>query len=271
MTLYLIGIGLSDKEDITVKGLLAVKSCDEIYLEQYTSTFSSSVEDLSEFYGKKVIVADRTLIESGADKEIIEKAKNKNIAVLIIGDVFSATTHTDLMLRARHAGVTIEYIPNASIFNVIGITGLELYKFGKTTSITFPTGSFISETCYDIIKQNMAQGLHTLCLLDIKMAEPSPENLRKGIMIAEPPRFMTVKEAIKNLLSVENKRGENLINDNTKVVGCARLGSKNFVVKYGNLGTIEKEDFGAPLHSLIIPGNTHFIEEEALALWKVNT
>lgn len=35
--LYLIGLGLGDVTDITVKGLNIVKKCDEVYLEQYTS------------------------------------------------------------------------------------------------------------------------------------------------------------------------------------------------------------------------------------------
>lgn len=35
--LYLIGLGLGDQEDITVKGLAAIKACTKIYLEAYTS------------------------------------------------------------------------------------------------------------------------------------------------------------------------------------------------------------------------------------------
>lgn len=35
--LYLIGLGLGDQEDITVKGLTAIKACTKIYLEAYTS------------------------------------------------------------------------------------------------------------------------------------------------------------------------------------------------------------------------------------------
>jgi diphthamide biosynthesis methyltransferase len=37
MVLFVIGLGLGDEKDITVKGLEAVKSCDRIYLEAYTS------------------------------------------------------------------------------------------------------------------------------------------------------------------------------------------------------------------------------------------
>jgi diphthamide biosynthesis methyltransferase len=35
--LYVIGLGLSDEKDITVRGLEAVKSCERVYLEAYTS------------------------------------------------------------------------------------------------------------------------------------------------------------------------------------------------------------------------------------------
>ncbi len=36
MALYMVGIGLNDEKDITVKGLEAVKKCDSVYLESYT-------------------------------------------------------------------------------------------------------------------------------------------------------------------------------------------------------------------------------------------
>lgn len=35
--LYFIGLGLGDEKDITVKGLEAVKSCERLYLDAYTS------------------------------------------------------------------------------------------------------------------------------------------------------------------------------------------------------------------------------------------
>lgn len=34
---FLIGLGLGDAKDITVKGLEIVKKCDKVYLEAYTS------------------------------------------------------------------------------------------------------------------------------------------------------------------------------------------------------------------------------------------
>jgi len=271
MVLYLIGIGLNDKKDISVKGLETVKSCDYVYLEYYTSVIVSTKEELETFYNKKIIVADRNLVESKAEETILAQAKKQKVAFLVVGDVFSATTHIDLFLRAKKKGIEVKYIPNASIMSVVGIVGLELYKYGKATSIPYPTGSFMSETAYDVIKQNKSQGLHTLCLLDIKVSEPTPENLRKGINKPEPPKFMTIKEALKILLTIENKRGENIVDANTIVIGVARLGADDFEIKSGPAFRLEKADFGEPLHSLIIPGNMHFIEQEAIEQWKIKT
>jgi diphthine synthase len=44
--LYVIGLGLGDAEDITVKGLEIVKRCDYIYLESYTSILTCGQEEL---------------------------------------------------------------------------------------------------------------------------------------------------------------------------------------------------------------------------------
>lgn len=44
--LYFVGLGLGDEKDITVKGLEAVKSCDFIFLEGYTSILCVDKERL---------------------------------------------------------------------------------------------------------------------------------------------------------------------------------------------------------------------------------
>lgn len=35
--LYVVGLGLGDEKDITLRGLEAVRRCDKVYLEAYTS------------------------------------------------------------------------------------------------------------------------------------------------------------------------------------------------------------------------------------------
>ena len=44
--LYLIGLGLGDGKDITVKGLEIVKSAKQVFLESYTSVLSVGKEAL---------------------------------------------------------------------------------------------------------------------------------------------------------------------------------------------------------------------------------
>jgi len=250
MALYMIGIGLWDEKDITVKGLEAVKQCDKVFLENYTSKLGVGVEKLEKFYGKKIILADRELVEKNSD-EIIVAAKKGRVAFLVIGDVFGATTHTDLYLRAKQENVNVIVVNNASVLNAIGIIGLELYKYGKTTSIPFHNQNV--EAPYDVIKQNKKNKLHTLCLLDID---------------AENSKYMTIKEAVEYLLGLEEKRKEKIFTNKTMCIGVARLGSNNPKIIYGSAEELLKADFGEPLHSLIVPGELHFVEEDALKSWK---
>jgi len=265
--LYLIGIGLADKKDITIKGLEAIKRCDVIYLEHYTSILpDATVEELEEFYGKKIILASRNFIEDA--EELLLIARQKTVEVIIVGDVFGATTHTDLLLRAKELGISVEIINNASILNVIGNVGLELYKFGKTTSMVFFDGDWKPRTPYQVLNENKALGLHTLVLLDIKTAEPTKESLLKGGTRIQPPRFMTVNEGLQQFLELEASEGKKVLDMDTRVVGIARIGCKDQVVKYGTISEMRSIDFGAPLHCIIFPGTLHHIEEQALiTLW----
>ncbi|ODV98624.1 hypothetical protein PACTADRAFT_1090, partial [Pachysolen tannophilus NRRL Y-2460] len=193
--LYLIGLGLSHETDITVRGLQAVKKCKRVYLEAYTSILmAASKESLESFYGKEVILADRELVETGSD-EMLKDADTEDIAFLVVGDPFGATTHTDLIIRARELGIKVECIHNASIMNAVGACGLQLYQFGQTVSMVFFTDSWRPDSFYDKIMENRKIGLHTLILLDIKVKEQSIENMARGRLIYEPPRYMDISTA----------------------------------------------------------------------------
>lgn len=91
----------------------------------------------------------------------------------------SATTHTDLVIRAREMNIPVKVIHNASIMNAIGACGLQLYNFGQTISIVFFTETWRPDSFYDRVKENHQIGLHTLCLLDIKVKEQSIENMAR--------------------------------------------------------------------------------------------
>jgi diphthine synthase len=187
MVLYLIGLGLYDEYDITLRGLEAVKRCSRVYLEMYTSILMCDKSKLEALYGKEVIIADREMVESQAE-HILEGAKAQDVAFLVVGDPFGATTHTDLQIRAREQGIPIKVIHNASVMNAVGACGLQLYRFGEAISIVFFTDTWRPDSFYDKIAANRAKGLHTLCLLDIKVKEPNLEALCRGKTVYEPPR-----------------------------------------------------------------------------------
>ncbi|KAM6217107.1 diphthine methyl ester synthase [Rhynchocyon petersi] len=272
--LYLIGLGLGDAKDITVKGLEVVKRCSRVYLEAYTSVLTVGKEALEEFYGKKLILADREEVEQKADN-ILKDADLNDVAFLVVGDPFGATTHSDLVLRAAKRGIPYRVIHNASIMNAIGCCGLQLYKFGETVSIVFWTDTWRPESFFDKVKKNRQNDMHTLCLLDIKVKEQSLENLIKGRKIYEPPQYMTVNLAAQQLLEIvqnQRLRGEEpAITEETICVGLARVGAEDQKIATGTLQQMCTVDLGGPLHSLIITGgNLHPLETEMLSLFSVS-
>ncbi|KAM7054246.1 diphthine methyl ester synthase isoform 1-T2 [Molossus nigricans] len=271
--LYLIGLGLGDAKDITVKGLEVVRRCSRVYLEAYTSVLTVGKEALEEFYGRNLILADREEVEQKAD-HILKDADVSDVAFLVVGDPFGATTHSDLILRATKLGIPYHVIHNASIMSAVGCCGLQLYKFGETVSIVFWTDTWRPESFFDRVKKNRQNGMHTLCLLDIKVKEQSLENLIKGRKIYEPPRYMTVNQAAQQLLEVvqnQRARGEEpAVSEETLCVGLARVGAEDQKVAAGTLQQMCSVDLGGPLHSLIITGGSlHPLETEMLSLFPV--
>lgn len=263
--LYLIGLGLSYKSDITVRGLEAIRHCSRVYLEHYTSILmAASQEELEEYYGKPVLLADRELVETGS-AEILKDADKEDVAFLVVGDPFGATTHTDLVLRAKRAGIPVEIVHNASVMNAVGSCGLQLYNFGQTVSMVFFTDSWRPDSWYDKIWENRKIGLHTLVLLDIKVKEQSIENMARGRLIYEPPRYMSIAQCCEQLLEIELDRGTKAYTPQTPAVAISRLGSATQTFKVGTIEELAEYDSGEPLHSLIILGRQcHELELEYL-------
>lgn len=242
MTLNIIGIGLGDEKDITLKGLELVKKSDLVYLENYTSKLNCSLDKLEELYGKKIILASRDLVE---DKdEIIENAKNKEVAFLVIGDVLGATTHIDILQRAKKEKIKVNIVHNTSILNAVSETGLFLYNFGKVTSIPFENENVVSPI--KALENNQKTGLHTLFLLDLKPSED---------------KFMSVNQAIEFLIN-------NKVDPNKLAIACCGLGSEKQIIKAGKLKDLKEKKFDVYPQCLIIPGKLHFIEEKFLENYK---
>ncbi len=236
--LNLIGIGLSHK-NITEEIIDLVKDSNLIYLENYTSKYDITKEGLENLFGKSIISADRKLVEN--TNEIIKNSEDKIVSFLVIGDIFSATTHIDLLLEAKKKNISVKVIHNVSILTAVGETGLFLYNFGKITSIPFDNKN-VKEPLM-VLEMNRRNGLHTLFLLDL-----DPKN----------EKYMTINEA----LSFLN------LDDNTLAVGCCALGTRNSEIKSGSVKELKEYDFVNFPQCLIVPGRMHFIEEETLELYR---
>jgi diphthine synthase len=92
MVLYIIGLGLHDEKDITVRGLELIKSSSKVFLEAYTSVLSIGKERLEAFYGRDdIVIADRDFVECRAE-EIYLPAKDGDVSFLVVGDPVCATT-----------------------------------------------------------------------------------------------------------------------------------------------------------------------------------
>ncbi|XP_052828061.1 diphthine methyl ester synthase isoform X2 [Octopus bimaculoides] len=178
------------------------------------------------------MLADRESVEEYSDI-LFQNAYTEDIAFLVVGDPFGATTHADLMLRAREEGIPTRVIHNASIMNAVGCCGLQLYKFGETVSICFWTDTWQPDSFYDKIASNREKGMHTLCLLDIKIKEQSIENLMRGRKVYEAPRFMTIAQAAHQLLTIVSKMQST--NQHETVIGlrpCCSTTVKGFSQSY---------------------------------------
>ena len=237
MVLYLVGLGLADEQDITLKGLRAVQSCDRVYLESYTSILlvDDFVAKMEALYGKSITLAHRETVELEADA-ILEAAHKGNVAFLVVGDPLSATTHTDLILRARTfqapgseapTPVPVRIIHNASITTALGSSGLAGYNFGQAVSIPFWTEDWRPDSWLERIGENMRYGLHTLCLSDIKVREQSAADMARGILRYQPPRYMLIPQLISQLLAAANEHRVDFLDpDRTLAIALCRMGAE---------------------------------------------
>jgi diphthine synthase len=246
--LYLIGLGLFDEQDVSLRGLEALKNSERVYLERYTNFFHGNVKQLELLCGRAITSLERSDIEEHPDDCVLKDAGEKTVALLVPGDPMVATTHIDLVLRARKRKIVTKVIHSSSIYSAVAETGLQVYKFGKTTSLVFPEKNYSPESPYDVIGGNRKLGLHTLCLLDVR---------------ADEQRYMSVTDGIKILLEIEKKRKQGVFTEGTACVGVARLGGDS-IIKYGTAKELLSNVFGKPPHVLIVPGELHYMEEEAL-------
>ena len=247
--LVFVGLGLSGTDGMTVKALNALKECDKIYAEFYTSfLIGTKVEELEEVIGKKIKVLYRAQVEECDD--IIKDALEMRVGFVTAGDPMSATTHVDLRIQAAELNIPVRLYNGITIFSACPTAfGLQNYKFGRAVTLPFIEDGYHPKSPYDHIMANKKMGLHTMILLDIH---------------ADELRYMTAHEAIEWLMLGEEKWQEGLIDDKTILCVASQVGSPNEKIFAGYPQDLLKMDLGEPLFTLVLPGNLHFMEQYAL-------
>jgi diphthine synthase len=234
---------------ISQAGIEELKSCGEAFVETYTAPVDASIiPDLVKLSGKSIERLDRAAVEDG--QMILAAAGRGKCCLIVPGDPMVATTHVDLRLRAAELGLRTRIVHAASIGTAAaGLLGLQSYKFGRATTLPFWRKGYEPTSPYDAIEANLKDGLHTLVLLDID---------------TEGGRAMTSAEGCAQLLALESKVRRGVLRGDSIVCAVARAGHDDALVRAGELDAMAKEDLGRPPHCIVVPGQLHFMEAEAL-------
>jgi diphthine synthase len=242
--LSFVGLGLYDERSITLQGRDRLEAADAVFLETYTSQLvGTTIEELAATHGTEITVCDRSDVEQ-TPEEILNAATDGHAVFCTAGDPMIATTHVDLRLRAADRGLDTELVHGVTAQAAASsVTGLQNYRFGPSTTLPFPDShgaDGLPKSVTDTLDENLDRGLHTLVFLDIKAAED---------------RFMTGSTAAA-LLGAE-------YGDRLGVV-VARAGSDSPVVAGDRIEHLATQSFGDPLHLLVVPGELHQLEADAL-------
>ena len=243
--LTFVGLGLYDERSVTVRGREAIREADRVFAEFYTSRLAgTTVADLEAYHDAGIEVRDRAGVEQEPDP-ILSAARAGYAVFLAAGDTMISTTHVDLRLRAHERGIDTRIVHGTTAQSAAsGLTGLQNYRFGKATTLPFPGshgGSGVPDSVLETIDGNRDRGLHTLVYLDIK---------------TDRGQYMTADRGAELLADAY---GDDL------GVAIARAGSDDPAVVADRVATLAEREFGDPLHLLVIPGDLHHVEAEALA------
>ena len=235
--LYLISLGLGGN-DVSLKGVEAGKSCEKLYAEFYTTRMNTDIQKLERLFGKKVMVLERRDLEEGSGK-LLREAKEKDIGILVGGDVLFATTHLSLVLECKKREITFDIVHGPSILTAVGESGLSLYKFGEIVTVPRWKEHYQPSGFYETILKNKKTGLHSLILLEINMG---------------------VREGVEILLRIEKRKKKRLFHGSKKMIAVSKAGAGEQVIWYGRVEELEGE---APA-VLILPGRLNAFEREFL-------
>lgn len=226
-----------------------MRSSDMAYLEYYTTPHEPRLlQEIHKASGKQPSIVDREFVEDG--ERILSDAQEKNVVLAVLGDPMMATTHNELRVRAIRRGIETRVVHAATIAGAAAsASGLHSYKFSRTVTVTRESVNRQTQP-YHILHQNLLQGAHSLILLEY--------DVHSGEGVTPP-------EAMAGLLLAEGNFKRGVVGESTFALVLSRLGRTDAGLAAGTFGELSKVEYGQPPHSLVIPGNLHFTEVDAIS------
>ena len=186
-------------------------------------------------------------------KALLEEAREGDVCVAVPGDPMIATTHLGLVLECVRRGVEVRITNGLSIYTAaVSKSGLHIYKFGRSATVPKTENPSMLRQAYYAVLENLSRGLHTLLFLDTREG-----GLKAG-------------DALSMLLSVEREEGRGAIGEETLVIALARLGFGDEKIIAGRAREVSGHPLPPPPHTLIIPGDMHFTEKEAVKTYSLD-
>lgn len=244
--LVFIGLGQSLKH-LTIEALYWLNRVDKVIVDTYTGFTNDLNNDVLKniLNNREIVYADRSSLEGSSIYKIIDEASYRNIAILVPGDPFIATTHDAIRVEAYKKGIKVVVVNGLSIYSLaVSRTGLQVYRFGRTITLVYPfiTKPYsVIETIYD----NMSRNLHTLLLLDYRSDED---------------KYMSIPEAVDILVDLDEKGFLSRVVS----IGLARIGTDSEYIVADRLAQLSKYSYPSPPHSLIIVSKPHPVELDNL-------
>ncbi len=247
--LFLVGLGI-EVGDISVRALQLLKTTDIIKIDVHTNRVpAGQISFLEKELGRKPVVMERSDLEEKV-RDTITEAKEKDVAIISMGDPLIATTHHIILDEAARLGIAVKIFHAPSIFSAaIGTSGLDIYRFGPTTTIPFWTDLYKPTSFIDVIARNLENKEHTLVLLDYNYKEGRAMDLGTALSILD-----------------EAEKSKRVLGRGRKILLLGNIGTEGETVSYTEIARAKdlSAKFEGKLLSIIVPAEPNFAEEEAL-------
>jgi diphthine synthase len=261
----LIGMGPGKVESMTLEAVEVAKNADVRLYEAYTALWPE--EELVRL--ESMIGPIERIMRPAVERPetLFQQAKNHLVAILVVGDPMQATTHIDFQLRAEKQGIPVRVIHGISVTTLVpGSTGLSDYKFGRSTTLTYPYGDWVVTSPLEVMLRNRAQGLHTLVLFDL---DPTGAGTGDQRPMQPQDALVSIEKMIEKLVLSEMDEAQkqevsNLLDSG--VVLCCDLGTKDAFLKTTTVGGLRNLS-GGRLNCMVFLANMSEMEQEAVQRW----